>query len=162
MIRNRLYENGTYWNKTVLGTDSSETLRANTLWLDDRLFGGGGNDTLYGYAGNDSLIGDAGNDLLVGGEHAGAVEHPRWRLRHEHRQLVPRTDDPGLQGDARGDGAVVGPSGPVIAEDGTAPLRTWYFRIAARMGPLLSNWSLLMPSLVSAAENAASVGAKTV
>ena len=69
MIRNRLYENGTYWNKTVLGTDSSETLRANTLWLDDRLFGGGGNDTLIADSDYALLVGGAGNDDIRGSDH---------------------------------------------------------------------------------------------
>ena len=49
-----------------------------------------------------------------------------------------------------------------MALDGTAPESTWYLSTVVRRGTSASNSALVLPSFVSNAPNAASVGAKTV
>ncbi|SDM59204.1 calcium-binding protein [Polaromonas sp. JS666] len=51
----------------AFGDDQANFLTGSDNKLEDRLYGGGGNDTLRGKAGGDYLEGDAGDDTLDGG-----------------------------------------------------------------------------------------------
>lgn len=53
-------------DRTIYGTDDSETLRGG--WLRDDIYGFGGDDLIYGGRNHDRIDGGDGNDRIFGGE----------------------------------------------------------------------------------------------